>query len=177
MLLSLKENIEKFKSSYAKLKFARKFKTQREFDGYGATNGNDYYKHRLQIFTTTDLTADEIHNLGLQTVEEIQLEIKRILSDEGYDVNRPLADLFVELNNDPRFLFEDSDKGREAILEEYRRINDETYAMLPDYFNELPKAKVVVKKVPIFLRKVLLRILSRFFIGWIQAGCLVRQFI
>lgn len=156
MLLSLKDNIEKFKSSYARLKILveENSNNAREFDGvWSLPNGDDYYKHRLQIFTTTDLTADEIHNLGLQMVEEIQSEIKRILSDEGYDVNRPLADLFVELNNDPRFLFEDSDKGREAILEEYRRINDETYAMLPDYFNELPKAKVVVKRVPIFSEK------------------------
>mgnify|MGYP001325340282 FL=1 len=156
MLLSLKDNIEKFKSSYARLKIMveENSNNAREFDGvWSLPNGDDYYKHRLQIFTTTDLTADEIHNLGLQMVEEIQSEIKRILSDEGYDVNRPLADLFVELNNDPRFLFEDSDKGREAILEEYRRINDETYAMLPDYFNELPKAKVVVKRVPIFSEK------------------------
>ena len=156
MLLSLKDNIEKFKSSYAKLKILveENSNNAREFDGvWSLPNGDDYYKHRLQIFTTTDLTADEIHNLGLQMVEEIQSEIKRILSDEGYDVNRPLADLFVELNNDPRFLFEDSDKGREAILEEYRRLNDETYAMLPDYFNELPKAKVVVKRVPIFSEK------------------------
>ena len=156
MLLSLKDNIEEFKSSYAKLKILveENSNNAREFDGvWSLPNGDDYYKHRLQIFTTTDLTADEIHNLGLQMVEEIQSEIKRILSDEGYDVNRPLADLFVELNNDPRFLFEDSDKGREAILEEYRRINDETYAMLPDYFNELPKAKVVVKRVPIFSEK------------------------
>ena len=133
MLLSLKDNIEKFKSSYAKLKILveENSNNAREFDGvWSLPNGDDYYKHRLQIFTTTDLTADEIHNLGLQMVEEIQSEIKRILSDEGYDVNRPLADLFVELNNDPRFLFEDSDKGREAILEEYRRINDETYACL-----------------------------------------------
>ena len=156
MLLSFKDNIEKFKSSYARLKILveENSNNAREFDGvWSLPNGDDYYKHRLQIFTTTDLTADEIHNLGLQMVEEIQSEIKRILSDEGYDVNRPLADLFVELNNDPRFLFEDSDKGREAILEEYRRINDETYAMLPDYFNELPKAKVVVKRVPIFSEK------------------------
>ena len=156
MLLSLKDNIEKFKSSYARLKIMveENSNNAREFDGvWSLPNGDDYYKHRLQIFTTTDLTADEIHNLGLQMVEEIQSEIKRILSDEGYDVNRPLADLFVELNNDPRFLFEDSDKGREAILEEYRRINDETYAMLPDYFNELPKAKVIVKRVPIFSEK------------------------
>ena len=156
MFLNLKDNIEKFKSSYAKLKILveENSKNAREFDGvWSLPNGDDYYKHRLQIFTTTDLTADEIHNLGLQMVEEIQSEIKRILSEEGYDTNRPLADLFVELNNDPRFLFEDSDKGREAILEEYRRINEETYAMLPDYFNELPEAKVVVKRVPIFSEK------------------------
>ena len=156
MLLNLQDNIEKFKSSYARLKILVEENSQnaREFDGvWSLPNGDDYYKHRLQIFTTTDLTADEIHNLGLQMVEEIQLEIKRILSEEGYDINQPLAELFVELNNDPRFLFEDSDEGREAILEEYRRINEETYAMLPDYFNELPKAKVVVKRVPIFSEK------------------------
>ena len=156
MFLSLKDNIEKFKSSYARLKILVEENSQnaREFDGvWSLPNGDDYYKHRLQIFTTTDLTADEIHKLGLQMVEEIQSEIKRILSEEGYDINRPLADLFVELNNDPRFLFEDSDEGREAILDEYRRINEETYAILPDYFNELPKAKVVVKRVPIFSEK------------------------
>ena len=156
MFLSLNDNIEKFKSSYARLKILVEENSQnaREFDGvWSLPNGDDYYKHRLQIFTTTDLTADEIHKLGLQMVEEIQSEIKRILSEEGYDINRPLADLFVELNNDPRFLFEDSDEGREAILDEYRRINEETYAMLPDYFNELPKAKVVVKRVPIFSEK------------------------
>ena len=156
MFLSLKDNIEKFKSSYARLKILVEENSQnaREVDGvWSLPNGDDYYKHRLQIFTTTDLTADEIHKLGLQMVEEIQSEIKRILSEEGYDINRPLADLFVELNNDPRFLFEDSDEGREAILDEYRRINEETYAMLPDYFNELPKAKVVVKRVPIFSEK------------------------
>ena len=126
----------------------------REFDGvWSLPNGEDYYKHRLQIYTTTNLTADEIHNLGLKLVEEIQSEIKSILSDEGYDTRRPLAELFVELNSDPRFLFEDSDKGREAILEEYRRINEETYEILPDYFNELPQAKVIVKRVPIFSEK------------------------
>ena len=156
MLLDLKEKIEKFKFSYATLKtlVEENSKYAREFDGvWSLPNGDDYYKHRLQIFTTTDLTADEIHNLGLQMVEEIQSEIRRILLEEGYDVNQPLADLFVELNNDPRFLFEDSDEGREQILEEYRRINEETYEMLPDYFNELPKAKVVVKRVPIFSEK------------------------
>ena len=156
LLSNLIEEINNFKSSYAILKvlIEENSNNARKFDGvWSLPNGDNYYKHRLQIFTTTDLSADEIHNLGLKMVEEIQSEIKSILLAEGYDINRPLADLFVELNNDPRFLFEDSDDGREAILEEYRRINDETYAMLPDYFNELPQAKVVVKRVPIFSEK------------------------
>ena len=156
MLENLEVSIGSFKASYAKLKNLIETNSlgAREYDGvWSLPNGEDYYKHRLQIFTTTDLTADEIHNLGLQLVDEIQSEIKRILADEGYDTNRPLAELFVELNNDPRFLFEDSDKGREAILDDYRRINRETYDMLPDYFNELPQAKVVVKRVPIFSEK------------------------
>ena len=156
MTEELEEAIEIFKSSYTKLKLLIEKNSlgAREHDGvWSLPNGEDYYKHRLQIYTTTDLTADEIHNLGLRLVDEIQTEIKRILLEEGYDINRPLAELFVELNSDPRFLFEDSDKGREEILEEYRRINEETYEMLPDYFNELPQAKVIVKRVPIFSEK------------------------
>jgi Uncharacterized protein conserved in bacteria len=153
MLGELSGAVENFKISYGKLKnlIEENMLSAREFDGvWSLPNGEDYYKHRLKIYTTTNLTADEIHNLGLELVDEIQSEIKNILASEGYDINRPLEDIFVELNEDPRFLFEDSDEGRQAILDEYARINEETYEILPDYFNELPQAKVVVKRIPIF---------------------------
>ena len=68
-------------------------------------NGDDYYQHRLRIFTTTNLSADQIHEIGLELVQSIQDEIIKILSDEGYDTTRPLSILFEELNTDPRFLF------------------------------------------------------------------------
>ena len=148
--------VENFKDSYKKLEALIKenMLNAREHAGvWSLPNGNDYYKHRLKIYTTTNLSADEIHNLGLELVDEIQSEIKSILASEGYDINRPLEDIFVELNEDPRFLFEDSDEGRQAILDEYTRINEETYEILPDYFNELPQAKVVVKRIPIFSEK------------------------
>ena len=153
MLADLSDAVENFKISYGKLKdlIEENMLSAREFDGvWSLPNGEDYYKHRLKIYTTTNLTADEIHNLGLEKVDEIQSEIKSILVGEGYDINRPLEDIFVELNEDPRFLFEDTDEGRQAILDEYTRINEETYEILPDYFNELPQAKVVVKRIPIF---------------------------
>ena len=153
MLGDLSDAVENFKISYGKLKnlIEENMLSAREFDGvWSLPNGEDYYKHRLKIYTTTNLTADEIHNLGLELVDEIQSEIRSILVSEGYDISRPLEDIFVELNEDPRFLFEDSDEGRQAILDEYTRINEETYEILPDYFNERPQAKVVVKRIPIF---------------------------
>ena len=107
----------------------------------------------LRSITTTDYSPDEIHEIGLKLVESIQSEIKSILEAEGYDVSRPLATLYDELNNDPRFLFEDSDAGRQAILDEYTRIQNETYKILPQYFNELPIAEVIVKRVPVFAEK------------------------
>tara|TARA_Y100001935_G_scaffold255146_1_gene266779 strand:+ start:2989 stop:4854 length:1866 start_codon:yes stop_codon:yes gene_type:complete len=148
--------VENFKDSYKKLEVLIKenmLNARAHAGVWSLPNGSDYYKHRLKIYTTTNLSADEIHNLGLELVDEIQSEIKSILASEGYDINRPLEDIFVELNEDPRFLFEDSDEGRQAILEEYTRINEETYKILPDYFNELPQAKVVVKRIPIFSEK------------------------
>ena len=57
--------------------------------------------------------------LALVRARDAFAEIRSILEAEGYDVSRPLATLYDELNNDPRFLFEDSDAGRQAILDEY----------------------------------------------------------
>ena len=147
---------ESFKPTYTELTELIRLHSQnaREHDGvWSMPNGEDYYKHRLKIYTTTDYSPDEIHEIGLKLVESIQSEIRSILEAEGYDVSRPLATLYDELNNDPRFLFEDSDAGRQAILDEYTRIQNETYKILPQYFNELPIAEVIVKRVPIFAEK------------------------
>ena len=157
LLKNLEEAInESFKPTYTELTELIRLHSQnaRKHDGvWSMPNGEDYYKHRLKIYTTTDYSPDEIHEIGLKLVESIQSEIRSILEAEGYDVSRPLATLYDELNNDPRFLFEDSDAGRQAILDEYTRIQNETYKILPQYFNELPIAEVIVKRVPIFAEK------------------------
>ena len=71
MLGDLSDAVENFKISYGKLKnlIEENMLSAREFDGvWSLPNGEDYYKHRLKIYTTTNLTADEIHNLGLELV-------------------------------------------------------------------------------------------------------------
>ena len=170
---------ESFKPTYTELTELIRLHSQyaREHDGvWSMPNGEDYYKHRLKIYTTTDYSPDEIHEIGLKLVKSIQSEIRSILEAEGYDVSRPLATLYDELNNDPRFLFEDSDAGRQAILDEYTRIQNETYKILPQYFNELPIAEVIVKRVPIFAEKKCRgRLLSRPIIRWLKTWGLVCQ--
>ena len=126
-------------------------KNAREMVGvWGLPNGDDYYKHRLRIYTTTDYSADEIHNIGLKMVSEIQNEIRSILESEGYDISRPLPELYEVLNSEERFYYEDSDEGREQILADYTKIQNEAMKKMPDYFNELPKSEVIVKRVPIY---------------------------
>ena len=63
-------------------------------DGVGLPNGDDYYKHRLKIYTTTNYTPDEIHDIGLEMVDTIQEEILKILASEGYNVSKNLISLY-----------------------------------------------------------------------------------
>ena len=164
---------ESFKPTYTELTELIRLHSQdaREHDGvWSMPNGEDYYKHRLKIYTTTDYSPDEIHEIGLKLVESIQSEIRSILEAEGYDVSRPLATLYDELNNDPRFLFEDSDAGRQAILDEYTRIQNETYKILPQYFNELPIAEVIVKEFLFLQKKVPREAIIEAIIRWLKTS-------
>ncbi|MBL6693461.1 MAG: DUF885 domain-containing protein [SAR86 cluster bacterium] len=121
----------------------------RTTDGVWALpNGQDFYKHRLKIYTTTDYSPEEIHEIGLKLVSEIQTEIINIFENEGYDTTQPLPFLYDELNNDPRFLFEDSDQGRRQIIEKYTEIQVNALTEMGSYFHQLPKAEVIVKRIP-----------------------------
>ena len=123
----------------------------REMDGvWGLPNGDDYYKHRLKIYTTTNYTPDEIHDIGLEMVDAIQEEILKILASEGYNISKNLISLYEELNNDKRFLFEDSDKGRQEILDRYTQIQTDALDRMSDHFHDLPKSEVIVKRIPIY---------------------------
>lgn len=123
----------------------------REMDGvWGLPNGDDYYKHRLRIYTTTDYSPDEIHEIGLELVASIQKEILEILTSEGYDMTKKLPSLYKEINNDKRFLFEDSDAGRKEILDRYTDIQNNALKSMDNYFHDIPKALVIVKRIPIY---------------------------
>ena len=142
-----------FYPSYKKLQIVinNQESLAREMDGvWGLPNGDDYYKHRLRIYTTTDYSPEEIHEIGLELVASIQKEILDILTSEGYDMTKKLPSLYREINNDKRFLFEDSDAGRKEILDRYTDIQNNALKSMDNYFHDMPKAEVIVKRIPIY---------------------------
>jgi uncharacterized protein (DUF885 family) len=111
-------------------------------------NGNALYAHKLKSSTSTALSADEIHQIGLKEVKRIQeemLAIKKQVSFEG-----DLSEFFKFVNSNPQFFFPNTDEGRQAYLDESTAFLDEIKKKLPDYFGILPKADLVVKRVESF---------------------------
>ena len=114
-------------------------------------DGADYYAHRLNLMTTTDMSAKEIHDLGLKEVDRIHGEMRAIMKDVGYDGT--LQEFFKYLQDEPRFTYEDSEAGREAYLAEATRIIDVMTARLDEVFLRQPKAKLEVRRVEAFREK------------------------
>jgi uncharacterized protein (DUF885 family) len=128
--------------------------TDRTNSGEAATgvwnlpDGAPYYTERLAASTTTTMTADEIHALGLAEVERIHAEMEAIKRQVGFDGT--LQEFFASLRGNPQFLFPNTDEGREGYLQASRDFYGAVEARLPEYFGLLPKAGLVVKRVEAF---------------------------
>jgi len=116
-------------------------------------NGAAAYKLALRLFTTTDYTADEIHEIGIAEVARIQAEMMEIFAAEGVDVSLGYTLAMEEYSSRPEFYYEDSDEGRAQILEDYQKILDEFDAGLDDAFNIRPEAGMEVVRIPQFKEK------------------------
>lgn len=115
--------------------------------------GDEVYRTALKFFTTTDYSAEEIHNIGLKEVARIQTQIVSILETEGRDVSQGFTKAMEALQNDESFYYPDTDEGREQILKDYQKILNEINAGLNDTFAIRPEAGVEVKRIPEFKEK------------------------
>jgi uncharacterized protein (DUF885 family) len=107
-----------------------------------------YYDAALYLQTTTEMTAEEIHQLGLSEVARIRGEMEAVKNSAGFTGS--LGEFFVFMRTDKRFYLPNSDAG----AAEYIRLADgylsAMKAKLPEYFGILPKADLVVKRVEAF---------------------------
>ena len=111
-------------------------------------DGESFYNARLAAITTTDLTAEEIHNIGLQEVDRIHAEMRNIMQQVGFE--GALQEFFVYVNNDDSQFYADSEQGRAEYVAEATRIVDAMRAELDQLFITKPKAEIVVKPVEAF---------------------------
>lgn len=114
-------------------------------------NGDAYYNDRLKLMTTTDMTSDEIHQLGLAEVARIHEEMRAIMTEVGFDGS--LQDFFDFTRTDAQFFKPNTEEGRAEYLAEATAMIDTMREALPSVFNTFPKADMVVKAVEPFREK------------------------
>ena len=105
-------------------------------------DGDAYYAHSLRHFTTTELSATEIHALGMAELEAVQAEMRGRFDELGYPQNESLTQLFGRVASEGGTLRGD------AILAEYEAIITRAEQMVSPAFDLLPQADVVVIGVP-----------------------------
>ncbi|MGQ5523983.1 DUF885 domain-containing protein [Chitinimonas sp. PSY-7] len=123
-------------------------KTHPRNDGvWSLPNGSAYYAWVLRGHLTTSLSPDAVHQLGLVEVARIQNEMRAILKATG-EQDEDVGQALVRLNDDPRFLYPDTDAGREQVITDYKKILAEAQTLLPKAFGRLPAANLDVQPVP-----------------------------
>ena len=117
--------------------------------GIGAQKGGDaYYAHLLARQTTTDLSADEIHTIGLNEVARLRNEMLGIM--EEVEFQGDLQAFFEEVRTGEWNYYPDTDEGRQAYIDDATAAIENLKALLPEYFGLLPKADLIVKRVEAF---------------------------
>ena len=114
-------------------------------------DGAAYYAERLKNYTTTAMTPDQIHQVGLDNVARIHREIQAIMRQVGFKGS--LQDFFQLMRTDKRFYAPNNPAGRAVYLAETEKARTAVTAKLPMWFGVLPKAPLVVKAVEPFREK------------------------
>ncbi|MEQ3744773.1 MAG: DUF885 domain-containing protein [Henriciella sp.] len=130
---------------------ADKANTNTDDGAWKLANGDDYYTDRLAQMTTTDMTADEIHDLGLAEVARIHGEMEAIMTQVNYEGS--LQDFFDFTRSDAQFFKPNTDEGKAEYLDEATVMINTMKDALPAYFNTFPKADLDVRAVEPFREK------------------------
>ena len=105
-------------------------------------NGNEWYANQARHYTTTQMSPDDIHRLGLNEVRRIRDEMQKII--DGLDFAGSFQDFLVFLRSDPQFYFDNPDDLHQAYLATSKRIDPE----LVKLFGKLPRMPYGVKPIP-----------------------------
>ncbi|MFN7176767.1 MAG: DUF885 domain-containing protein [Thermaurantiacus sp.] len=124
-------------------------KLARPTDGItGLKEGREWYAERLRFHTTTDMTAAEVHALGLSEVARIHLEMEALMPRLG--VQGSVQDLLAHVRTSDEFYLPNTEEGREEYLRRARASIAAMEKRLPEAFRTLPRAPMEVRRVEPF---------------------------
>ena len=146
--------ISSVKPSYQKLIVFLEEQSKRATDDDGAwkfPDGEAFFNNALARTTTTDMTADDIHELGLSEVKRIHAEMTTIKEQVGF--TGTLHDFFKFMKEDKQFYYPDTKAGREEYMKTATLLIDSMKGRLDELFLRKPKADMIVKAVEPFREK------------------------
>jgi uncharacterized protein (DUF885 family) len=110
-------------------------------------DGEAYYRASLTRWATTDKQPAEIHQIGLDLVKDHTARIEELM--RKLDMTQgTVGERLRSMYTDPRFIYPNTDESKETLLADLNRRVQRVRANLPRYFGALPKADVVIKRVP-----------------------------
>jgi len=131
-------------TAFVRDEYAPKGRT--EPGAWSLPDGDAWYAFRVKESTTTNLSPEEIHQLGLQQVADIETGMIAVVNQLGY---KDMKSFKAAVDANPKL----HAQSREEILDLYRKYEDQMYARLPQLFGRLPKAKLEVMPVEEFREK------------------------
>jgi len=143
--------VESVRPAYEKLisALAAQEKVATTDDGaWKLPDGREFYDFMLRSFTTTNLKADEIHEIGLREVARIHAEMETIRQRVGF--NGTLPEFFVHLRESAEFYYPNTDEGRQAYIDRATGFIEGMRARLDEFFGVTPQAELVLRKVEPF---------------------------
>ncbi len=111
---------------------------------YALPNGEAWYAYLARIRTTTDMTPDEIHQIGLDEVARIHGEMQKVMDEVGFEGG--LKDFFDFVNTDEQFFFDEP----EQLIQGYRDMSDHISELSKSLFEVFPKTPFEVRRVEPF---------------------------
>jgi uncharacterized protein (DUF885 family) len=114
-------------------------------------NGAEMYRALLGFYTTTDLTPDQVHELGLAQVARIHGEMDTIKHQVGF--KGTLQQFFAHVRDGEQFYYPNTPAGKQKYIDESRKAQAQVQAQLPRYFGRLPKTELQIKAVEPFREK------------------------
>jgi len=112
--------------------------------------GDEYYADSLTFWTTSDKSPADIHRVGLELVASLGARADEAMKAQGL-TQASVGERYRAMFGDPKFLYPNTDEGKDKLLADLNKKVETVQAKLPQYFATLPKAKLEIRRVPKYI--------------------------